>query len=160
MAERLEGLVRDALRTGALLLAIGLLAAATERSTVFRSLDRGILRHRPLLLGAASVIAAAGFALFMGTVVYALVTQGPATPGGRSFGDAVTLGEIKEAYLTGAWRSDRFWRLTLLTASGAMTMALGIFSVVFVLGPSVVRALIAGGVLYTGWRLVLGWSQV
>lgn len=159
MPERLEQGVRALLRTGLVLLAVLALAAAAERSEVFRALDRVITRHRPLLFGAAAVLAAAGFTVFMGTVIYALVTQGAAPSTGRPFGDRVFLREVKEAYLDEAWRTDRFWRLTMLTILGALTMGLGIFSVVFVLGPAVARALVAGWVFYTTWRLILAWAH-
>lgn len=157
--ERFERGVRALLRTGAVLLAVLALAAAAERSEVFRALDRVIVRHRPPFLGAAAVLAAVGFTVFMGTVVYGLITQGASPAPGRPFGGTVSLREVKEAYLDEAWRTDRFWRLTLLTILGAVTMGLGIFGVVFVLGPAVARALVAGWVFYTTWRLILAWAR-
>jgi|GEM_PF-6107964 len=159
MPEQFERGLRTIQRIGLIVLAVAVLGVFAERSEVLRAVDRVITRYRPAFLGAALVLTIAGFTTFMGTIIFALVTQGAEQPPGRAFGAEVSLREIKQAYRQEAWRSERFWRLTFLTILGALTMTLGSFSLVFVLGPALARALVAGVVLYALWRTSLALAR-
>lgn len=55
--------------------------------------------------------------------------------------------QMKEAWKSGAWRSDPVWRRRYLTSVGALWLTIGAFGIGFTLGPSPVKAL-TGGVLH------------
>ncbi|MDQ7842441.1 MAG: hypothetical protein QN141_03405 [Armatimonadota bacterium] len=160
MSDLLERGFRTALRLGLILLAVVVLGPLAERSEWFRAIDRVIARHRPAFLGGAILVTVVGFTAFMGTILYALITQDPGQGAGRSFGAEVSFREIKHAYRAQAWRTDRFWRLLFLTILGAAAMTLGAFGLVFVLGPALVRALVAFALLYALWRTSRAFAQI
>jgi len=160
MPEQFERARRSIRRIGLIILAVVVLTAIAERSELLRAIDRVIIRHRPTFLGAAIALTIVGFTVFMGTIIYALVIQGPSEPPSRALGAEVSFRELNRAYRAKAWRTERFWRLTFLTILGAMIMALGAFSVIFVLGPAFARALVAAAVLYAVWRTSWAFARI
>jgi len=78
---------------------------------------------------------------------------------GRSGDDQFSFREMKNAWRAGAWRRDPVWRRRFLTTAGALCMTIGLFGVVFTLGPSPVRVIVSTALLYAAYKTVQGFSK-
>jgi hypothetical protein len=78
------------------------------------------------------------------------------TAQGQSAYDEFSFRAAKEAWWSGAWRSDPIWRRRSLTAVGALLMTIGAFGIGFTLGPPPIKVLTGGALLYAITRTTWG----
>ena len=75
---------------------------------------------------------------------------------GRQADDEFSFHEMKEAMRTGAWLRSSKWRRRFFTTAGALMMFLGIFGMIFVLGPTWIKVFVSGAVVYALARTAWG----
>ncbi len=75
---------------------------------------------------------------------------------GRQAYEEFSFHEMKEALRTGAWLRSSEWRRRFFTTAGALMMFLGIFGMIFVLGPTWIKLFVGGAVLYALARTAWG----
>jgi hypothetical protein len=165
----LTRLARWALRIGVALLAVAIATALVEFLPPLRTLDAAITRARGLYLGIAAGLCGLGFLAFMAGVIYGAVAGMPSRETGQpmeqadsrrgSFRIEVSFRELKEAWRRGRWRTDRAWAFVVYMAGAAALMVTGIFSVVFVLGASGLRLIIAAVYLYVVAMIAWGLAR-
>jgi hypothetical protein len=78
---------------------------------------------------------------------------------GRAGEETFSLRELKSAWHRGAVRSDRDWRRRAITLLGVLLLAAGICGAGVVLGPTWVKVLLSGALLYVYGRLAWGWFR-
>jgi hypothetical protein len=75
---------------------------------------------------------------------------------GREGSDEFTFREMKQAWRSGIWRSETVWRRRFITATGAALLTIGLFGIVFTLGPSPIKAIVGAALLYAWAMLARG----
>jgi len=161
--------LRRFVTTAAMIVVFLLVTFIGEQSRVMRDLDATINQSRRVYLGSAIAVFALGFTAFMGGVIYGVVTgvrsrklrdpiSTPQQSAGGGFHIEFSFREMKEAWRSGAWLTDRWWRFGFYMTAAATITVVGIFSVLFVLGHAGVRLVVAGALLYavvrTSWGLM------
>lgn len=74
--------------------------------------------------------------------------------GGRKAHEEWSFREMKEAWRTGTWRTDKLWRRRFVAFAGGLMTVFGAFGSGFVVGPPAVILLVGGALLYAAVRLV------
>lgn len=166
---RLRRFVNRALSTAAVVVVFLLVTFIGEQSRFMRDLDATINQSRRVYLGSAIAVFALGFIAFMGGVIYGVVTgvrsrrlrdpiPAPQQTAGGGFHIEFSFREMKEAWRSGAWLTDRWWRFSFYMMAAATVMIVGLFSVLFMVGHAGVRLVVAGALLYavvlTSWGLM------
>ena len=85
----------------------------------------------------------------------------------RVYGEAVgmqteqtlTVRQIKQAWRSGEWRREPYWRMVFLITGSALLMIFAGLAIPIVSGPPVILIIFAGAVLYAATRLTIGWSR-
>lgn len=67
---------------------------------------------------------------------------------GREGSDEFTLGAMKQAWRSGAWRRETVWRRRFITATGAALLAIGIFGIAFTLGAPPIKVIVSAAMLF------------
>ena len=75
---------------------------------------------------------------------------------GREGSEEFTLGAMKQAWRSGAWRRETVWRRRFITATGAALLAIGLFGIAFTLGPPPIKAIVSVAMLYACAMLARG----
>ena len=149
-----------------------------ERVPFLKKADNFIEQYQWPLVAVTLALTVIGFVLFMGGVIYGSMQGGrPLTHDqiqdmtrqirypqaffsknwfrgkswGRGFVDEFSVSEAKQAGIAG-W-SDPRWRRNFLISIGALVMAVGLFSLIAVVGPMGVKVLMGGALLYVLVRL-------
>jgi hypothetical protein len=180
------------LRNIALVAAL-LLVALVLGETVppLKFIDEVAARHEAGLTAATVGMAALGFLLFMGGILYRIFGgEGDAPTGadaedtarrmnidadpvaarvsgyrfrgrsaGASFADEFTLGEAKDAWRRGAWRTSARWRANFVVTAGALLFALGLFGFFVVGAPVGIKLLFVAAVVYAVVATVRRWAR-
>jgi len=185
MVELLQWVRMVAVALGLVFVA-GVLAAVLTAIPGVGRVDEYIEAHQRALLLITGGVALLGFVVFMGAILDLLIVSGqpmshaeledPAarrqvwrpsawkaaryrirgrTAGAQAHGE-FRLTDLKAAWRSGAVWRDATWRRNLAVTAGALTMGLGLFAVMFVLGPLPIKLIIAAAVTYATVRLVGG----
>ena len=139
-----------------------------------KDLEAAINQSRRAYMGSAIAVLVLGFAAFMGGVIYGAVrgvrSRGPRDPipdrlrgrrqiAGGGFNIEVSFREMKEAWRSGAWLADPWWRFVFYMAAAATVMIVGLFGLFFVIGFAGLRLVVAGALLYavarTWWGFMI-----
>ena len=76
--------------------------------------------------------------------------------GGRQAHEEFSFHEMKEAWHTGAWLRNSEWRRRFVTTAGGLLLVLGIFGIIFVVGPAWIKLFAGGAALYALGRTAWG----
>jgi len=159
------------------LLAVIVAAAATAQLVLPRLHLMSMPRLTPL--GALILVAAAGVLLLVAGGVRLARSEGkPMTPDevvrmntprrgfhvsthvGPAYGISgereVSLAQMRDAWRSGAWRTDPRWRTVFMMTVGAALMLVGGFGIPIVVAPVPVKILCAGALLYVAFQVVRG----
>jgi hypothetical protein len=147
-----------------------------------KDLEAAINQSRRAYVGSAIAVLVLGFAAFMGGVIYGAVrgvrSRGPQDPipnmstwrgryvirgrrqiAGGGFNIEVSFREMKEAWRSGAWLADPWWRFVFYMAAAATVMIVGLFGLFFMIGFAGLRLVVAGALLYavarTWWGFMI-----
>ncbi len=139
-----------------------------------KDLEAAINQSRRAYVGSAIAVLVLGFAAFMGGVIYGAVrgdrSRGPRDPipdrlrgrrqiAGGGFSIEVSFREMKEAWRSGVWLADPWWRFVFYMAAAATVMIVGLFGLFFVIGFAGLRLVVAGALLYavarTWWGFMI-----
>jgi len=173
----------------AVMIGLVLVAMVLGELPPLQALERWTEANETPLAAAVGGLAALGFALFMGSIIHMLLTDGrPMTRGdveelvrrsrispgalwsagayrirGKAIGaraeGQVSFAELKAAWRARAWRYSTRWRRVFLMVTGALTMVFGILGLFVVVGPAWVKVLVGGAVVSTAVMLVQGFRQ-
>jgi hypothetical protein len=87
------------------------------------------------------------------------VIRGRRQIAGGGFNIEVSFREMKEAWRSGAWLADPWWRFVFYMAAAATVMIVGLFGLFFMIGFAGLRLVVAGALLYavarTWWGFMI-----
>jgi hypothetical protein len=87
------------------------------------------------------------------------VIRGRRQIAGGGFNIEVSVREMKEAWRSGAWLADPWWRFVFYMAAAATVMIVGLFGLFFMIGFAGLRLVVAGALLYavarTWWGFMI-----
>lgn len=78
---------------------------------------------------------------------------------GREGSEQFSLGEMKQAWRSGAWCRATVWRRRYVTGTGALLLLIGVFGLAFTFSPPPIKVLTGSALLYTLARLTWGFWQ-
>lgn len=78
---------------------------------------------------------------------------------GSSFSDEFSIKEAKQAWHERAWRESPRWRGNFIVMTGALLLAVGLFSIFVVVGTNGVKLLCGGALLYAMARTVIAFAR-
>ncbi|MFN0170834.1 MAG: DUF3592 domain-containing protein [Bryobacteraceae bacterium] len=139
-----RGRIRDWLTMAGILL----VAIAIGETPLVKAIERSVNPHQAVWLTLTITAAGLGLVVFMGSLLLMLFRE-------RTSQDQFTLDAMVEAWRTGRWR-EAVWLRRFVTVAGALTMALGLLAIFFVIGPGFIKVLVVGAVLYAIVRLRRG----
>jgi hypothetical protein len=131
----------------AIALVTALVLTLADRTPLVRQIDEALRDVPAMFLPVALFLTLVGFALFVGVLLYSRARYGG--PAARPLRRARSIREARRALLDGAWRRDSSWAEFLLATAGGVMLYFGLFGMIFVVGPPVVR-LMAGMVIVYG----------
>lgn len=80
------------------------------------------------------------------------------TAGGQAH-DEFSFRAMKDAWRSGAWRRELLWQRRFVTTVGGLMTFIGLFGLFFVIGPTWMKVLMGGAMLYASVRLTWGFWQ-
>ena len=66
---------------------------------------------------------------------------------------------VKDAWRTGEWRRDAYWRRFFVIGAGAAMLFYGIFGIILILSPTHIKVLVAGVLAYATAMSVRGFAR-
>ena len=133
--------------------------------TPLAAMNRYLAAHPPVnrvLIGAMAGIAAVGLFLLVGTQVFIRVGDEVVTAEQSpmqyslsiSFTDRASFRRVKEAWQKREWKENPRWQRLFLMMLGGILMTIGLFGLLFVIGPPFIKLLSALAVVYALVRSV------
>jgi hypothetical protein len=138
----------------------GLFLSITRQIEPLQRLDNLTREYQDALLRIAIGTTAIGWLIFMASIIYMLIAP---NIGKRRHAERIqtsfTFSEIKRALNQGTFWREKRYRFLFIIAVGALTMGIGIFSLVFIMGEPGVKLIIGVAVGYAFVRIVWGFAQ-
>lgn len=139
-----RGRIRDWLTMAGILL----VSIVIGETPLVKAIERYLNLHQTVWLTVTITAAGLGLVVFMGSMLVMLFREGTSE-------DEFTLHAMVDAWRTGRWR-EAVWLRRFVTVAGALTMALGLLAIFFVIGPGWIKVLVVGAALYAIVRMRQG----
>jgi len=145
----LRGVGRVLLRLAAILGFVIGAGVVAELVPGVKPMHAYIEQRRSEFLTLAGAATAAGFVLFMGSIL-ALFVGSHRTSASESF----TVPELFRAWDSGALWRDPMWRRRACTIAGALLMSAGLWALMFVLGPEWLKVLLLCVFFFVAYKMI------